>query len=632
MSSFDGHHQYRPDIDGMRAIAVISVLMFHAYPLLLPAGFIGVDIFFVISGFLITEIIYGHLFLKNFSFLVFLFRRIRRLFPALTIVLLVTFTLALVMLSKFDQVEIGKQIFAGIFFISNFYFRYLGDYFGPQSKDLALLNLWSLGVEEQFYLVWPLILVLIFYLKRKILLPVLICTGVCSFIFNVAGAEINSTAIFFGPFSRFWELILGGLSFFFASKLRNGSIPSAWPSILGLILITTGLIFIDSKVYSGWWALFPTMGTALFILSDTKALLNRIMSCKFLVNIGLISYPIYLWHLPILFFTKKYFTNPSNFEILSAIFVSIFASYLTYFYIEAPIRRLILWKGFVLSLVGIFVLCIYILYFWSILPEYKKNLIFTYDPQPHYRFGTCFLNSFNQGPEDFRKDCVEKIEDATESVLLWGDSMAAHLYPGLQSLQQKYHFNLIQRTASSCPPSALDNYKQIGNCNSINQATRKFIGTYKPQNVILAARFPNDELELELQISTLTKFLRAEKVQEIVISGPMPDWRPDIRSILLNSSYRANEVPDLMQPPLEFHKKVLQQDFLLAKVAKKYQISYISSLPYFCKSENLCKIYVSTNFPDGLITSDHDHLTEAASKYLWKELDKELMRGKLSFN
>ena len=147
------HKKYRPDIDGLRAIAVLSVITFHAFPELMPGGFIGIDIFFAISGFLITAIIYRHLVLNNFNFLTFILRRIRRLFPALLIVLFVTFALAEVT-SKLEQVNIGKQVFAGVFFISNLYFRNLGNYFGLDSKDLALLNLWSLGVEEQFYLVW----------------------------------------------------------------------------------------------------------------------------------------------------------------------------------------------------------------------------------------------------------------------------------------------------------------------------------------------------------------------------------------------------------------------------------------------------------------------------------------------
>jgi peptidoglycan/LPS O-acetylase OafA/YrhL len=307
------HPKYRPDIDGLRAIAVLTVVAFHAFPDWIFSGFIGVDIFFVISGFLITEIIYRNLVLSNFNLLTFILRRIRRLFPALVIVLFVTFTLAEITLSKLDQVEIGKQVFAGIFFMSNLYFRNLGDYFGPDSKDLALLNLWSLAVEEQFYLVWPPILMLIFSLKRKFLLPALICIGVYSFFVNIAGGSVSSTASFFGPISRFWELILGGLSFFLLDYLKRESIQSKWLSIVGIFLITTGYISIDSKNYSGWWALYPTAGTALIIISDRGSLLNKVLSCKPLVYIGLISYPIYLWHWPLLFFTRAYFVNPSTY-------------------------------------------------------------------------------------------------------------------------------------------------------------------------------------------------------------------------------------------------------------------------------------------------------------------------------
>lgn len=218
------------------------------------------------------------------------------------------------------------------------------------------------------------------------------------------------------------------------------------------------------------------------------------------------------------------------------------------------------------------------MFFYSILPDYKKSLIFPYDPLPHYRSGECFLNSFTQGSVNFSENCIEKVGENSRSILLWGDSLAAHLYPGLKSLQQKYGFELIQRTSSSCPPSTSNNYKQIGNCNAINESTKQFIEVHRPQKVILAGRFPTEENLLDHDLSELVKFLRGENIREIVILGPMPDWRPNLRSILLNSNFRDNLVPVFMAPPREWHEKVIKQDTLLKKVSHYLYIAFITFL------------------------------------------------------
>ena len=337
-------------------------------------------------------------------------------------------------------------------------------------------------------------------------------------------------------------------------------------------------------------------------------------------------------HWPLLFFARAYFLNTSSFQILVAVIISISASVLIYLYIEVPIRRLSLWKGFILSISSVVVLCSFVVFSWNSLPDYKKSLIFPYDPLPHYRSGECFLNSFTQGPINFSANCIEKVGEKSGSILLWGDSMAAHLYPGLKSLQQKYGFELIQRTSSSCPPSTSNNYKHVGNCDTINEATRQFIEVYKPQKVILAGRFPTEEIILDHDLRELIKFLRAESIREIVILGPMPDWQPNLRSILLNSNFSDNLVPVTMAPPREWYEKVIKQDALLKKISEKYQITYISPLSLLCDAKGLCRVYVSSNFPDGLITADHDHLTDDASKYLWNEIEIKLTGGNLDFN
>ncbi|WP_418132787.1 acyltransferase family protein [Variovorax sp. 375MFSha3.1] len=305
------HPKYRPDIDGLRAIAVGSVLAYHAFPSLLPGGFIGVDIFFVISGFLITTILLQSLTAGDFSYRDFYARRIRRIFPALVLVLLATLAFGWYVLLPGEFSQLGKQTTGGAAFFANLVFLGEAGYFDASAETKPLLHLWSLGIEEQFYIFWPLMLGLA-WRRRWPMLRVVLAVAVISFLVNVLTVQAHRAAAFYSPLSRAWELMAGGLLAVMQlqSVAQGAASTRAWKkhlqSIVGIALIVLGLFMTRStKAFPGWWALLPVLGAASCIAAGPGGVLNRyLLSNRVMVWIGLISYPLYLWHWPLLSYAR----------------------------------------------------------------------------------------------------------------------------------------------------------------------------------------------------------------------------------------------------------------------------------------------------------------------------------------
>lgn len=337
---------YRPDIDGMRALAIICVLIFHAFPESLKGGFIGVDIFFVISGYLITGIIHKDLENNNFSFAGFYARRIRRIFPALLTILIITCIFGWFFLLADEYQQLGKYIAAGASFVTNFSLWLEAGYFDNASPTKPLLHLWSLAIEEQFYLFWPLFMCIARKTKINILWATLACLFI-SFAFNIARIHGHPVGTFYLPSSRMWELFAGSLlSIYQARKSPDISLPRANAlktifSLLGFgLIIFTALRVTKDDPYPGWFAILPVSGAAILIAVGPGAWLNRrILSQRAFIDIGLISYPLYVWHWPILSFL--YILNgdePSSYQRWAALALSFLLAALTYHFIEKPFR------------------------------------------------------------------------------------------------------------------------------------------------------------------------------------------------------------------------------------------------------------------------------------------------------
>jgi peptidoglycan/LPS O-acetylase OafA/YrhL len=336
---------YRPDIDGLRALAILPVVLFHAFPTLLPGGFIGVDIFFVISGFLITSILLKDMEAGTYSIKHFYARRVRRIFPALSVVLFFCLALGWVVLTAVEYRSLGKHVAGGAGFVANIMFWKEVGYFDAASDTKPLLHLWSLGIEEQFYIVWPLLLYLAFK-KSWNILWLIVTLAVCSFGLNVWQVGSDPGGTFYSPLTRSWELALGALLAYHVTRPiplltqlvdRHQSLVST----VGLIFILLGFFLINEKnSFPGWWALLPALGSGLLIASSRQALINRVLlSNQIVVWVGLISFPLYLWHWPLLSFARIIHSEAPSIEVRCYLVAgSILLAALTYLIVERPIR------------------------------------------------------------------------------------------------------------------------------------------------------------------------------------------------------------------------------------------------------------------------------------------------------
>lgn len=332
---------YRADIDGLRAIAVLSVVGFHAFPRELTGGFVGVDIFFVISGYLITSIILGNL-VKNDRFSIFEFysRRIRRIFPALVLVMTSSLVIGWFTLLTAEYAQLGKHIAGGATFLSNFVLWKESGYFDNVAETKPMLHLWSLAIEEQFYIFWPLILTVMWRLKRNVL-GITFAILILSFGANLYLIFRNPSAAFYFPVPRFWELMLGGtLAYISLHRPTLLGRHQEMQSVLGLALVAFSLLWIDNKLsFPSWWALAPTIGAMLLISAGKETWINRtLLSNSLMVFVGLISYPIYLWHWIFLSFPKILTPSLEPSVTAGAVVISFLLGWMTYQYVERPIR------------------------------------------------------------------------------------------------------------------------------------------------------------------------------------------------------------------------------------------------------------------------------------------------------
>jgi peptidoglycan/LPS O-acetylase OafA/YrhL len=359
--------KYRADIDGLRAVAVLLVVAFHAFPNWVPSGFMGVDVFFVISGFLISTILFENLAKNRFSFREFYQRRIRRIFPALLTVLLATLAFGWFVLLSDEGSQLGKHTAGGTAFIANLILWSESGYFDTAAETKPLLHLWSLGIEEQFYIVWPLLLWLAF--KRGFgMLALTVVVAIASFAWNIWQINSAPIATFYSPFTRVWELLAGScLAWLTLTRPGWNQGALTWQrqvqSLAGFVLLGLGIWQINRDLaFPGWWAVLPVAGSVLIISGGPQALLNRVLlSNRLMVWFGLISFPLYLWHWPLLAFVRIVEgPSPLRNTRLVAVAAAILLAWLTYRLIEKPVRSGLPGKPVVpalaLAMSGVFVI------------------------------------------------------------------------------------------------------------------------------------------------------------------------------------------------------------------------------------------------------------------------------------
>ena len=642
---------YRPEIDGMRAIAVISVLLSHTFPSILPGGFVGVDIFFVISGFLITRLIFKDLQEKSFSIWLFYQRRIRRIFPALCAVLMTCLVFGWVILTPAEYELFGTHLAASAGFVPNIIFWREAGYFDKEAITKPLLHLWSLGVEEQFYLVWPIILLIGYKLCSQNLTQLLgVCLLLClgSLALSVSIMFSSPVTDFYSPLTRFWELGIGGcLALSISLNSQNclkptTNLPTNTINLLGLgSLIMAFWMINDQRVFPGLWALLPCIGTALIIFAtnnhgSTQGIgIQQLLSSKVLVSLGLISYPLYLWHWPLLSFARilegQAISVTSRLVIIA---LSLVLAWLTYQFLEKPIRR----KGSKKVAIVLLLLILFLLAMGIVLRKQdgfkNRNLgLMQADPTTmvvgeHRKMimRTCHIS--DQIPADL--DCFEDVRDPVRYAIL-GDSKAEALFYGLTTVSSAQGRWLL---IDGIHPPALNSVSQNAYLAKSQQAYSIIEKSPTIQVVAITSSLrgifqidklkgfiqsqDNSEEEFKVYSALISRLEASGKKVIFVIDNPtFPDPTSCISGGLTSSQILNTVLSRQANPNCQYsYTEYLQgtkpyRDWVNRLQQVHPQLTVFDTAPILCNiNENHCGTYEKNQF----LYSYSDHISDYAAK------------------
>lgn len=627
--------RYRPDIDGLRAVAILPVVAYHAFPGRMPGGFIGVDVFFVISGFLISSIIFSKLDQDNFDLSEFYARRIRRIFPALIAVLSACLIYGFFSLLADEYRQLGKHVAAGALFIQNFVLWSEFGYFDNEAITKPLLHLWSLAIEEQFYIIWPLLLI-VAHKRHGSFLVATVVVGVLSFAYSIYLSKSNETAAFYSPVARFWELMLGGFLAYIV--LHRSKILERFANVraaIGAILLVVGFALINERTaFPGGWALFPTVGTFLVISAGDGAYLNRtVLSSRPMVVLGLISYPLYLWHWPLLSFAHVAVGGPPTPAIKMLCMAGAVAlSWTTYRFLELPIRHAKVpgHRTFLITAAMILVGVV-----GSV--SYATNGLLLRTPTELDKLGdtnfrwsefvrqdVCHLDDPNL--IEFSAICIESRRPL---IALWGDSAAASLYPGLKNLQNVENFGIVQTTQSACAPiigMADPDYRK--RCGEVNLDILEAYRRVKPDVVIIHSAWGRSiEGELLTRIRDTLRDVKRDTGARLIVIGPPPRWRKSPRYTTYTNT-TAGSPPQMegsfdrdMQPA----ELYADTEYLLRKLSKDEGFAYVSLIDHLCQGDR-CLARVGDS-PTDWIATDEMHLSKAGSEFFMEKAFAEIKEG-----
>ncbi|CCV04620.1 Acyltransferase 3 [Mesorhizobium metallidurans STM 2683] len=613
---------YRREIDGLRAIAVIPVLLFHADVPYFSGGYVGVDVFFVVSGYLITSLIAAELTSGRFSLFEFYERRARRILPALLLVVLCCIPFAWLFMQPADFASFGKSVSATALFVSNFHFWRYSGYFDAFAGRLPLLHTWSLAIEEQFYLVFPIALLLIFRFGRKATVVSIALVGIASFLLGEWAWRNDPLANFYLAPTRAWELMAGALCAFAPemTKRRYGSALAA----MGLVMILVSVFYYDPATpFPSAYALLPVGGAVLIILFATKGTPTAILlSNPVPVGIGLISYSLYLWHQPLFAFAGILApAELSGWAITGLLGLSFVLAALTWRFVERPFRaggagRLMpqgrLLAPATLSLILLAGIGTTIdradgFDYWLSDQQREIMAFKAYERSGLYRERSCFLD-LDQGAEEFSPDC------AAGQSLIWGDSHAAALAPGLRA---KLPGGLAQFTASRCPPLDANGDPR---CAAINQAVMASLETGHYQRIFIHADWAAHRLDYKSAFqATIDAIRRISPDAPIYIIGGVPQWRPTLPDRMVGAGQDL-QLGMTTRVDAGLLSWLRDSDRRVADAVDGIENTSFHSLLDLLCSGDLC---ISAAQHDGIkepLSWDHAHLTKSGSILVAKRL------------
>jgi peptidoglycan/LPS O-acetylase OafA/YrhL len=609
---------YRADIDGLRALAVATVVIFHAGVSPLRGGFIGVDIFFVISGYLITRQISAEMAAGSFSILGFYERRVRRIAPALLFAIAATLVAAPLILFPTELATSGMTAIASILSVANLYLLNSAGYFAADAGTQPLIHMWSLGVEEQFYLFFPLLLVAFGGRSRFAARWTTVLLAVASLALCIAVTRYDRDFAYYFPLTRAWELLAGAALVFVAFPQMPAWLRNAVAAGALLLIAASAYKFYPQMAFPGFYALAPCLATVALIAvgSQGGSAVTSGLSAGPLVWIGRISYSLYLVHWPILVFYRMARGVPIGaLEAWALVAASVAAAWFSWRYIERPFRekRLLATRNALFAGTGMaaaaLVLLAMLVSFAPLRPANQADRLarfLSYDDAQVYRRGHCFLFGHRDRLADFDMGGCLRPVPGKSNILLVGDSHAAHLWSGLKDAFPEA--NVMQATSTGCKP-VLGGKGEKTCVDLVERALGPFVQSSRPDIIILSARWiGNDIPDVERTLKALTV-----KAGQIVVLGPIVEYAMPLPRLLAQVSDGRD--PSLLLDARPADQALTDRD--LGAAVRSSGADYVSAYHLLCASGTApCETMVG-GVP---VQWDYGHLTAQGSQLLARKL------------
>ncbi|PWY56593.1 hypothetical protein DGG96_05570 [Legionella qingyii] len=630
--SFD----YRADIDGLRAIAVLAVIVFHLNVSLLPGGFVGVDIFFVISGFLITRIIIQKLNHNSFSMRQFFWRRVQRILPATLCMIAMVMLVAYFIMLPQDLSRLSKTAITAVFSVTNIYYWYFLDanYFADSSLLFPLLHLWSLGVEEQFYLIWPVLLMVAYKgLKPKSIKWILVFLALLSLCLSI---EITASHPLFAYYmlpTRAFELIIGGLAFLLAEyfntreKVRfvNGI------AILSFFLIIAAMFLLNENMaFPGWLVSIPTLAAATLLIANgiSSNIISHLLSYKLLVSIGLISFSLYLWHWPILSFYRYVYVELNSLDMVSCMVLILTISICSYFFVEKRFRYS---TGRTLTKL-VQIACLFLVNLMPALWFIHQGGFLNQDAGRDYLIAmrkvlaqqapsstasyTCQVDKYKK--ELFSEQrCILGDASKQSKILMWGDSHSAHYVGFMKELAEHWEISITNFSHSQCLPffTEVDKYLRydvVDSCRTFNRRIAQLIDGY--DILIVAANwemYGNRHKTLDEDLDNFVRKL-SEARKKVILTLDVPHF-PKYDKVC---KFKKLKVPSLdcnSQSEYEWNGET-RWNRMVQEISQRYSNVYVLSINDLICKDHRCSAYMHGK----ALYFDKEHLSLYGSHALGK--------------
>ena len=620
--------KYRADIDGLRAIAVVPVLLYHFGVPGFAGGFVGVDIFFVISGYLICGMIDADIRGGSFSLANFYKRRILRILPALFVMFLATSVLAVTYCLPVELVDYAKSLASAVGSVSNIYFAHTAGYFDGPAETKPLLHTWSLGVEEQFYFVAPLLLLLVYRFAPRRAGTLFAIIAVASFAAALAMSTRNLTFAFYLTPFRAWELALGAMVSVEFLPVPESEFWRNASGAAGVLLLLGAILFGSSSMPLLVMTGLAAVGATLVIASSERGMsaAGRLLSLPPFVFVGLISYSLYLWHWPLAVFqrTDAIFSAgmPAS-TTLTLIVLSFGIAYLSWKLVETPFRALAkktsrasIFGAASATMASMFGLCGLVLLLSGAPFRFPKRVVeigsfLAYDSSAAFRTGRCFLLTSRQ---QFDAETCLKPDPARPNYLLVGDSHAAHLWYGLSSAMPDVNF--MQATASICRPAVEggSRYDTPVCRNLMNFVFNEFLAHNKVDRVLLAASWKDEDLPI---LSSTLRILKSRGIETIVL-GPIVEYDAALPRLIVDEI--LHDSPSIASARRT--RGIRERDIAMKELVTAGGATYLSVYNAVCQ-DGRCDEFARDDVP---LQFDAGHLTAEGAVEVGRRLSAAFAR------